>query len=152
MKSHERVIVDSFSQGLQGKTGRSRALSWTIQGKGEGKRGKRRRRKRIGRGKEDLGAGEGRGGRGKGKKPCAFRHALLKTKGRRPPCWGPTAGLFWKTSRDSVYFCPLTTQQKQRCDLSLAQRELCAPGSTVPAPTPRPNSRREPGQQVAPSV
>lgn len=99
-----------------------------------------------------MGGGGRESGKRKGKKPCAFRHALFKADRRRPPSWGPTAGLFWKTSRDSVYFCPLTTQQKQRCDLSLAQRELCAPGSTVPAPTPCPNSRREPGQQVAPSV
>lgn len=88
-----------------------RERAWTVEGKGEGRREKGGRggeRKRIGSRK---GRGRGRGGeRGGGRKPCATRHALLKAKGRRHPSWGPTAGPFWKTSRDSVYFCSLTTE------------------------------------------
>lgn len=99
-----------------------------------------------------AGGGGGRRERGTRRSKEASCHPARSSQGTRYPSWGPTAGPFWKPSRDLVYFCSLTIQQKQRCDLSLTQRELCAPGSSVPAPTPSLNSRQEQGQQVAPAV
>lgn len=98
-----------------------------MEGKGEGG-GEEEKEEEGGKGK---GGAEGRGreeGRVKGKwrrKPCATRRALLKAKGRSHPSWGPIAGPFWKTSRNSLSLFLLSDNTTEAVLISDTERALC---------------------------